>query len=143
MRMFRRILLATDGSKCALRAAEFASDIAAKFESSLLIVAVFHPIPVVSPYGDGAYELEPEQIGEILDQAIRVTVPVPQSKNVRYSIRKEIGYPAEEIQRVAVEEDCDLIVLGSRGLSGLKSFLLGSVSDRVTHAAHCPVLIAR
>jgi nucleotide-binding universal stress UspA family protein len=45
--------------------------------------------------------------------------------------------------RVAEEEGCDLIVLGSRGLSDVKAFLIGSVSDRVAYQAHCPVLIVK
>ncbi|MEM2491290.1 MAG: universal stress protein [Candidatus Bathyarchaeia archaeon] len=45
--------------------------------------------------------------------------------------------------RAAEEEKVDLIAIGSRGLSGVKAFLLGSVSDKVSHHAKCPVLIVR
>ena len=51
--------------------------------------------------------------------------------------------PGEEILRAAADEKADLIVLGSRGLSQVKAFLLGSVSDKVSHHAKCPILIVR
>ncbi|MEM2981913.1 MAG: universal stress protein, partial [Candidatus Bathyarchaeia archaeon] len=47
------------------------------------------------------------------------------------------------IVNIAKEEKTDLIIIGSRGLSGVKRFLLGSVSNRVSHHAPCPVLIVR
>ena len=58
-------------------------------------------------------------------------------------IRLRQGVPAEELLRAAGEEKADLMVLGSRGLSQVKAFLLGSVSDKVSHHAKCPVLIVR
>ena len=51
------------------------------------------------------------------------------------------GHPAETICRIAEEDGHDLIVMGSRGLSGIGSFFLGSVSDKVSHHTPCPVLI--
>ncbi len=141
--MFLRILLASDGSKCALKAADLATEIADKFHSELIILSVFHPIPVVSTTGDGAYEIPPEDIGDILDQAIAKTAAVPQAAGVAFKVRKGIGFPAEEIEKVAREEKCDLIVLGSSHSSGLKSLLFGSVCDKVMHAAHCPILVSR
>jgi nucleotide-binding universal stress UspA family protein len=51
------------------------------------------------------------------------------------------GSPADEIIRTASELGADLIVMGSRGLGSTRSVLLGSVSDRVLHLAHCPVLV--
>jgi nucleotide-binding universal stress UspA family protein len=141
--VFARILLASDGSRCAIKAAELASEIALKFQSHMSILAVYHPVTVVSAYGDGAFEIGPDEIDDVLDEAICNTVKVFDAKHVPYDVRKEIGYPAEQIERVAKEEDCDLIVLGSRGMGGLKSLLLGSISDSVIHAVHCPVLVAR
>ena len=61
----------------------------------------------------------------------------------RYKCRREIGHPIDRIVAVAQDIQADLIVLGSRGLGGWNSYLLGSVSDGVLHHAHCPVLIVR
>jgi nucleotide-binding universal stress UspA family protein len=55
----------------------------------------------------------------------------------------EEGHPAGIILEVAKKGSYDLIILGSRGLSRVAGFLLGSVSDAVAHHAHCPVLIVR
>ncbi len=57
--------------------------------------------------------------------------------------RLKQGVPAEELLRAAVDEKVDLIVLGSRGLSQVRAFFLGSVSDKVSHHARCPVLIVK
>lgn len=65
------------------------------------------------------------------------------AQNLAYTPSKEMGHPAATIIRVAEDEKCDLILLGSRGLGEVKRFLLGSVSDAVVHHAHCPVLIVR
>ena len=62
---------------------------------------------------------------------------------VRYRGRCEGGHAAEQIVRIACDEDVDLIVVGSRGLSEWKALLLGGVSDQVAHHAHCSVLIVR
>jgi nucleotide-binding universal stress UspA family protein len=136
-------LLASDGSRCALKAAEAATEIARRFHAHLIILSVYHPIPLISATGDGAFEIEPEQIENILDHALDKTATIPDAAKVEYEFRKEVGYPAEEITKAANETHCDLIVLGSRGMSGFKSLLLGSVSDRVMHSAHCPVLVVR
>jgi nucleotide-binding universal stress UspA family protein len=53
------------------------------------------------------------------------------------------GRPADKIVETAKLESCDLIVIGSRGLGGIKEFFLGSVSDRVADEAPCPVLIVK
>ena len=53
------------------------------------------------------------------------------------------GAPAEMIAAVADEERCDMIVMGTRGLSGLNRFLVGSVADGVTRMAHCPVMTVK
>lgn len=53
------------------------------------------------------------------------------------------GRPSERIVEVAKEGKFDVIVMGSRGLGGIKGFFLGSVSDRVADEAACPVLIVK
>jgi len=53
------------------------------------------------------------------------------------------GEPAHEIVRAAGESKADLIILGARGLGQIGGLILGSVSERVLHGAHCPVLVVR
>ena len=53
------------------------------------------------------------------------------------------GRPADVIVQTAIDDHVDLIVLGSRGLGGIKQLFLGSVSDRVADEARCPVLIVK
>jgi len=142
--MFTYILLASDGSACALKAAAVAATLACKFAARLTIINAFQPTPTVGPFGEVVNAgLEEKYITQLQEQAISDAGRIVDAKDVPYQSRQEIGPPAEEIVRVAEEEGCDLIVLGSRGLSGLTSLLLGSVSDHVVHHAHCPVLVVK
>lgn len=142
--MFTKILLASDGSECALKAAGVAAALAQKFGAHLTIVNVFEPYQSVGPYGEVIFgEMDNKFIAEMQGRAISQAGHVVDESDVPYQCREVIGHPAVQIVQMAEEEGCDLIVLGSRGLSGFKSFLLGSVSDHVTHHAHCPVLIVK
>jgi len=53
------------------------------------------------------------------------------------------GYPATVIEEEAVERQADLVVIGTRGLSGLKHLLLGSIAERVVQKSPCPVLTVK
>ena len=142
--MFTNILLASDGSECALKAAAVAATLANKFAARLTIINIYEPIPTVGPYGEIVNtELNERYVRELQEHAISPVGRIMDKTGVPYQSRQEVGQPAAEIIRVAEEEGCDLVVLGSRGLSGFQEFLLGSVSDRVVHHAHCPVLIVK
>jgi len=142
--MFTHILLTSDGSECALEAANIAAALANKLGSHLTLVNVFQPSLYSAPYGERVdIGIDDNYIAGLQEDALCDAVRVLDDHDVPYQSRKEVGNPAAVIVRVAEEEKCDLIVLGSRGLGGVMRFLLGSVSDRVTHHAHCPVLIVR
>jgi nucleotide-binding universal stress UspA family protein len=64
-------------------------------------------------------------------------------KGVELETYAREGDPAEVIIQVANEQQADLIVVGSRGLTGIQRFLLGSVSSKVSHHAPCSVMIVR
>ena len=143
--MFNHILLPSDGSDNALRAAFVAGELAKKLGSALTVVCVFTPPVDLATFSNTAaltadtiamiestQNAVAKRTGKILDEA-----------GVEYEIRSEIGHPAECILRLADEEKADLIVIGSRGLSAFKSLLLGSVSDRVVHHAACPVMVIK
>ena len=144
--MFSRILVALDGSEFSLKALEFAIDIAKKYRSQLVLVhVVMRQIYAINPPEAGIIagtaivrELETEGRAILAkgDDTVR-------SQGLSVEVRLRQGVPAEELLRAAVDEKADLIVLGSRGLSQVKAFLLGSVSDKVSHHAKCPTLIVR
>ncbi|MCW4023169.1 MAG: universal stress protein [Candidatus Bathyarchaeota archaeon] len=145
--MFNKILVAIDGSKTADKAMDFAVDLAQKYSAELIIVSVFDVISksmavqemVFSPAGTTKYFEELESFHEhLLETAINKV-------NKKVKVTKELltGRAADKIVETANIENVELIVIGSRGLGGIKEIFLGSVSDRVTNEAKCPVLIVK
>jgi nucleotide-binding universal stress UspA family protein len=127
-----KILVAVDGSEKANKALKYASVLASKFESKITILHVAE---------DNLAALEPEavrMIGENILSDVATKV-----KGVELNKKLEFGSPAENIIRIARQEDFDLIVLGSRGLNSIKRYLLGSVSEDVSMHSRRSVLIVR
>lgn len=144
--MFSRILVGLDGSDYSLRALDFAIDLAKKYQSQLVLVhVVIRQIYAINPPEAGilagtAIVRELETEGKtILTQGEEKV----KAQGLPVEPRLRQGVPAEELLRAAADEKADLMVLGSRGLSQVRAFLLGSVSDKVSHHAKCPTLIVR
>jgi nucleotide-binding universal stress UspA family protein len=124
--------VAIAGSEQANKALEYASNIAMNFEAKVTLLLVAE---------SKLFRLEPEAvrtIGEniLFDAATKF-------KGINFEKRLGNGSPAESIIRVARQENFDMIVLGSRGLSTVKRFLLGSVSADVSMHTRRSVLIVR
>jgi nucleotide-binding universal stress UspA family protein len=145
--MFTHILLATDGSEYALEAARLTAEIARKFESTVTVLCVFQPPVAIPNVASEATPIDSQAIAryadEVLADVMRRTGKVLDEAGVGYTARCEQGHPVDVIVSVAARAKVDLIMMGSRGMGRMESFLLGSVSDRVLHHAHCPVLIAK
>ncbi|MCW3059363.1 MAG: Universal stress protein family [Capsulimonas sp.] len=142
--LFQNVLVGSDGSQCALKAAEVAAIVAKKYSARLTIVNVFQIPLYADPYSPVSfYGVSDTVVDQIQETAVGSAADVAESHDHPCCRRKEAGYPEIEIVRLADEESCDLIVLGSRGMSSLRAFLFGCVSDRVAHRAHCPVLIVK
>ena len=127
-----KMLAAIDGSEHADKALEYAVQLAQKHGAKITLLHVEEA---------KLLRLEPkaiEGIGEriLSDAATKI-------EEVDFGKRLEFGSPAETIIKVAKKENYDLIVVGSRGLSSVKRFFLGSVSDDVSMHARCSVLIVR
>ena len=146
--MIKRILVCTDGSECAKRAALTAAEIASRFTAEVILINVSNPAPAMGPYLMAA-EAIPDISGiqQALLEAQQAIIEGAradlESSGIEPRVRVETGQPVFEVVRVAEEENADLIVLGSRGMGGFQRLLMGSVSDGVLHHAHCPVLIVR
>jgi nucleotide-binding universal stress UspA family protein len=141
--MARSIVVGTDGSESAAEAVRQATDMASREGARLhLVTAYLDPqfLRVRIPSGAHTETVDLREVAEsLLKRAARDAV----SKGVEVETHAREGHPAEVIIDVANQEQADLIVLGSRGLTGIKRYLLGSVSSDVSHHAHCSVMIVR
>jgi nucleotide-binding universal stress UspA family protein len=136
--VIRKILIAYDGSKHADAALELAADMAQRYRAVLVLL---HAFPHVSGLlGTPQYDellASRTLLGEQLLEGARARIP----DSVAVEVQLLEGPPAPAILRVAVEEQCDLIVIGSRGRGQIAELLLGSVSSTVAHHAPGAVLI--
>jgi nucleotide-binding universal stress UspA family protein len=144
--MFDKIMICSDGSPCATRATAFGTAFASAFHSEVVLLDVFSLLYLDTAYlGAWAISIDPAQLQELSQQQHQAIVsrarPILDAAGVKYSALQEQGYPISSILNAADREHAGMIVMGGRGLSGLKSYLLGSVSDGVLHHAHTPLLI--
>ena len=139
--MFKKILLAIDGSDDAAEATRYAQELALRDDAQVFVVHVIASAPIYM--GD---PWQQEVISHNVAEGEKVTEPVAkQLREAGVDVVVEMleGSPADGILRVADVRKPDLIVMGSRGHSDLTSLLLGSVSHRVLAHARAPVLITK
>ncbi|HEY7082267.1 MAG TPA: universal stress protein [Nitrososphaeraceae archaeon] len=144
--MISKILSAVDGSEASKRAFEYASFLAEKSNASLLLVNIADIFERVGSSSKKLEEIAKKiEEGEIDDKSmLRKFESQAREHGVKdVSTIKQRGNIAEEILKIADKEKVDMIVLGSRGLSTAKVFLLGSVSHKVVQHAKCPVTVVR
>jgi nucleotide-binding universal stress UspA family protein len=149
--MIKKILVAIDGSKSSDNALDFALDLADKYSAQIMLISVFNP-PTVSYLTSPAMVYIPvdttkhsDEIRVYHDKMLSEALKKVKNFNKDLKVTKKLleGRPADKIVETAKDGRFDLIVIGSRGLGGIKEFLLGSVSDRVADEAPCPVLIIK
>jgi nucleotide-binding universal stress UspA family protein len=139
--MFKTIVVGTDGSDTADRAVNRAAELAALTGADLHLVSAYREAPV--RVGDGSVaEAADWSIGGDYkaDAALQRTIARLRGKGISIDEHAPKGDPADAILTVAVRENADLIVLGSKGMHG-KGRLLGSVPNKVSHQAPCDLLI--
>jgi nucleotide-binding universal stress UspA family protein len=141
------VLLATDGSKDAELATTTAADLANGTSSELHIVLVKEPAyAYVDPSGY-PYFFDAELEHELEQQArMRLDAEVEKIRSAGGAVAEahlRVGAAPAEIVDLAEDIGAGLIVMGSRGLGGIRRALMGSVSDSVVRHAYCPVLVVR
>ena len=140
-----RILLATDGSPHAEAAARTAVELAEATGSKLHVVAVGRSFPsvVYESYTEteaGRRDLR-QEAQDILDEQVR---KIEEAGGKVAIAHLKMGERRDEaIVHLAEDIGAGLIVIGSRGLGGIRRALMGSVADSVVRHAHCPVLVVR
>lgn len=138
----KKILVAVDGSKPSLNAGNQAIDLAKKHQAELTALYV---VPSDIRYGQGdlkgvvmtAMETGQKYVDELKQKASETKI------SVRTDVVMSTNSVVKAIVEYAEEKKMDLIVIGSRGMSGLKRMLLGSTASGVVTYAHCPVLVVK
>jgi nucleotide-binding universal stress UspA family protein len=146
--MFASVLVGTDGSDTATTAVHYAIDLARSFEARMLIVSAYEPVSGQRLRGermelpaDLQWIINPrEDVLALLDAAEQQAHAAGMSEVETFARQ---GDAADAILDVAEEQGTDLIVVGNKGMTGAKRFLLGSVPNKVSHHAPCSVLIVR
>jgi nucleotide-binding universal stress UspA family protein len=142
-----RILLATDGSENARRATDAALELAERLDSELHLTYV-EPMPErhAGP-ARFAIDLPPEVVAGVEEEAeTKLAEQLGKMGEGRGNITRahaRVGLPSAEIVVLAEELEAGFVVVGSRGLGGMRRSLMGSVSDSVVRHAHCPVMVVR
>jgi nucleotide-binding universal stress UspA family protein len=145
--VFKRIVVGTDGSETAGEAVRQAVDLAKLAGAQLSVVSAYAPVPKrrLQSEQEGApadvqYEIGPrEDVNLVLDAAAASA----KKEGLDVQTHPVEGDPAEAVLSVAEETEADLIVVGNKGMTGARRFLLGSVPNNVSHHAPCSVMIVR
>jgi nucleotide-binding universal stress UspA family protein len=145
--MFKSIVVGTDGSDTAAQAVRQAVDLAGSVGATLEIVSAYEPVPAQrlreerrEAPSDLQWAVSPR---EDVDATLEAAAQIAREASVSANLYPRQGDPADAILDVAEEQEADLIVVGNKGMTGAKRFLLGSVPNKVSHHAPCSVLIIR
>jgi nucleotide-binding universal stress UspA family protein len=145
--VFGSIVVGTDGSETAEEAVLQAVELARRLGATLRIVSAYEPVPA-GRLREEAQQVPPDlqwmiNPREDVDETLRRAARAAQEGGVEAETYARQGDPADAILDVAEEQGADLIVVGNKGMTGARRFLLGSVPNRVSHHAPCSVLIIR
>lgn len=156
MSAIKHIVVPTDGSEGACKAAEFAGELARALDARVSVLFV-QADAAIMPHAWGAGDftatlpaapMSVEEIRGMLERQaeekdLPATVSALGALSQAASATVVWGHPADQICRFASESDADLIVIGSHGRTGISRAILGSVSHAVANQAPCPVTIVR
>ncbi len=140
--LFKKILIATDGSKRTQNAVEMGLKIAKERSSKVYAVYVVDTVTFTSIPMDVTWENMYQLLKDEGEDAVKaVKDQAPAGVEVETNVLE--GNPAVEITKFAAENGADLIVMGTLGKSGIDRILLGSTAEKVIRIAHCPVLVIK
>lgn len=141
---FKKILIATDGSENAARAASYGINLAKATGAqvyALYVVSTEHAVTTRTVMGwTDAFE---EYLANKGGDAVAYVRELGEEAGIKVEPFFLKGSPAQKILEYAEENDIDLIVMGTQGLTGVKKFLIGSVADKVLRHSKVPVMIIR
>jgi len=154
--MFAKILVPVDGSEYSHDAAEYAIGVAKLTHGKIIVLHVVHlpayafaysgsegvsPMAIPTPLPPTLTEEEKQAAKKIVDEVKEMGDAAGVTMETKI-VERHPSVPDAIIQ-FAKEEGVDLIVMGTKGKTAIRRFLLGSVTESVVHHAHCPVLVVR
>jgi nucleotide-binding universal stress UspA family protein len=144
---FRRVVVAVDGSKGAWAGVEYLLKLPLPEVADITVVSVVPPLPIDAIEQPLSLASFLEQLRTPLLKKARAVAKqaAERMRKAGFAARLAVvhGHPSHEIVKIAEAERADLVVVGSRGLTGTSRFLMGSVSDGVIKYAPCAVLVVR
>ncbi|MGM0828923.1 MAG: universal stress protein [Bacillota bacterium] len=139
--MYKKILLASDGSEHSKRAAENAIHIAKCSQGST--VDVVYVVDHDRAKSDVLKNWNSNELGDSRVERLKTVEKIAKEAGVTYKLTILHGEPGPIIVDYINKNQFDIAIIGSRGLNGLQEFVLGSVSHKVAKRANCPVLIVK
>jgi len=139
----KSLLVAVDGSEFSDKAVRYACAMGSSLGAEVVLLHVVPMLVSATPYHDTISDqpfLALQKVGEDI---------LAKAKEIAVALKCEVtelishGDPANKIVDIATERNADLIIMGSRGVSGIKRLFVGSISDKVMNQAPCPVMIVR
>jgi nucleotide-binding universal stress UspA family protein len=149
--LFSRILIPMDGSEYSFKAAKYGLDVASQYESEVTLISIvaskvwygtssgiFGAIPpsYLKKYEKEAKKWFNRALAKVKEDDLKV-------RRVKTDVITTPLSTVSAILRYAQKNDVDLIIIGTRGITGFKKMLVGSVASGVVAYAHCPVLVIR
>jgi nucleotide-binding universal stress UspA family protein len=143
MKPVQKILVPLDFSQCSAHALQFALDLARRYEASVDLLYVYHPIVDTLPeaYGVVTAAHASEIVSKLEQQLASAKQDALAAGALHVATQLVHGAPVAEILRVAAERGSDLIAMGTHGRTGAKRMFLGSVAENVVRGAKCAVLV--
>ncbi len=142
-KLYKKILIATDGSEYTKNSVDYGIDLAKNTEAELHAIYVVDTAAFASIPMDAAWESMYELLRQEGDEATRYVAEKAEALGVTVERNTVEGHPADEIIKYAEKNSISLIVMGTLGKSGLDRFLLGSVAEKVVRTSKIPVLVVR
>lgn len=142
--MIKHILFPNDGSDNSQKALQYVKEVALKFGAKVTVATIYES-PLLNGIEIVPYtfsELE-KSIREIAEDILEKAHKDLNESGIPCDTRLEQGDPGKVVVELCENNDFDLIVMGSRGLGTVKSFLLGSVSNYVLHHTNCPMMLIK
>jgi nucleotide-binding universal stress UspA family protein len=147
--MYGSIVVGTDGSETAKEAVRQAAELAKAVGADVLLVSAYEPVSEARLRHERT--VVPEDVSWMVNprEDVQAVLDAEAEQLKQSGVKGEVltfareGDPADAILDVAEEKNADLIVVGNKGMTGARRFLLGSVPNKVSHHAPCNVMIVR